>query len=199
MPASLTILKVGGSLLDVPGLGGHLARYLRDECGPHTMLVPGGGPTADAIRLLDRCQGLGEEKAHWLALRALSLNAHVLADLLPTGEVLEDVHIWRRVFEQDRVPVLDPLPFCQQDEGRPGALPHVWDVTSDSVAARVAVVAGAARLVLLKSAAPPAGDWAKVERQGLVDLYFARVICQPPLLHSVEAVNFRAWIASRGC
>jgi hypothetical protein len=86
----------------------------------------------------------------------------------------------------------DPL-FARANEGRPGCLPHAWAATSDSLAARVAVVCGARRLVLLKSVTvPPAVGWAEAGRLGLVDALLADVLRQRPDLE-VEAVNLRAW------
>src|SRR5437763_17043375 len=85
MTAPLRIVKVGGSLYDLPDLGPRLRAWL----GPtRTLIVPGGGPTVEAIRVLDRVHGLGDEAAHWLALHALSVNARFLARLLPPAPVL---------------------------------------------------------------------------------------------------------------
>ena len=88
------------------------------------------------------------------------------------------------------VPVLDVYAFAREDEGRPGRLPHAWAVTSDSLAARVAAVAGADELVLLKSAAiPPGLPRDEASRRGLVDEHFPYAIGEYP----IRAVNLRAW------
>src|SRR5437763_15200228 len=87
--AELIVVKVGGSLYDLPDLGPRLAAWLETLAGP-TLLVPGGGTTADIVRDLDRCHGLGEAISHDLALRALTMNAWFLAALLrrtPLGNV----------------------------------------------------------------------------------------------------------------
>src|SRR5207244_5126935 len=95
----------------------------------------------------------GEGAAHWLAVRGLTLNAHFLQGLLPGAAVVPRPH--------DSAPagaglsVLDPHPFLREDEGRPGCLPHRWEVTSDSIAARAAVLGRARRLILLKSVTFP--------------------------------------------
>jgi aspartokinase-like uncharacterized kinase len=146
------------------------------------LLVPGGGAGADVIRHLDRLHGLGEEAAHWLALRVLTLNADLLAALLETRVVPRPV-------AAGGVTVLDPHAFCLADVGRPDALGHTWNATSDAVAARVAEVTGA-DLVLLKSADLPAGmTWPGAAAAGLVDPTFAAVVGRANL--RVSWVNLR--------
>ncbi|MBV9124140.1 MAG: hypothetical protein JO112_12340, partial [Planctomycetes bacterium] len=79
--------------------------------------------------------------------------------------------------------------------GRPGSLPHGWQVTSDSLAVRVAVVLQARRLILLKSIPiPQETDWSEAGRRGWVDEYFAEALRSQPGLgpgFEVRAVNFR--------
>jgi hypothetical protein len=64
-------------------------------------------------------------------------------------------------------------------------------VTSDSLAARAAVVVGAERLILLKSVAIASDlDWTKAAALGIVDKHFPVVLRQCPHLR-VEYVHFR--------
>src|SRR5262249_32512389 len=133
-------------------------------------------------------------RSHWLALRALALNAHALAELLPRARVVAGLDAAAAAWRAGGA-VLDAHAFLLAGEGRPGSLPHAWGVTSDAVAARVAVVAGAARLALLKSTDVPEGiGWDEAARRGLVDKMMADVLRAAPGL-SVWAVNFRssAW------
>jgi aspartokinase-like uncharacterized kinase len=182
----LIVVKVGGSLFDLPDLGPRLRAWLAGLGAAEVLLVPGGGPTADVVRDLDRRHGLGEETSHWLALRALTVNAHFLQALLPGAVVVPQPR------GGGALAVLDPYAFACADEGRPGCLPHCWRVTSDSVAARAAVVGQARRLVLLKSATIPHGTaWAEAGQCGLVDGWFARVLGQASEPLTVFAVNFR--------
>jgi aspartokinase-like uncharacterized kinase len=163
------VVKVGGSLFDRPDLGPRLRRWLADNAPREVILVPGGGALADVVRTLDRTHGLGEEKAHWLALRTMAVNAELLAALLPGACVIDGPDLAELLWEQGRWPVLDAFAFCEADEADAGRLPHTWAVTSDSVAARVAVAAGADELVLLKSAPPPPTDVAAWAEAGYVD------------------------------
>ncbi len=124
-----------------------------------------------------------------MALRALSLNAHFLACLLPEANVFSPQPSparWR---------ILDSHAFIEADERRTGQilLPHTWSATSDSVAARAAVVLRAQRLVLLKSVTLPAGlDWDEASRQGFVDPIFPQILRQATHPLEVVAVNLRS-------
>ena len=69
-------------------------------------------------------------------------------------------------------------------------LPHSWDVTSDSIAARLAVLAGADELVLLKSGLPAGSlTLAQAAETGYVDRYFPVAAAGVP---RVRCVNLRA-------
>jgi 5-(aminomethyl)-3-furanmethanol phosphate kinase len=187
------VVKIGGSLFDWPGLGPRLGEWLARQSPARLLLVPGGGKTADVVRALDREHRLGEEPAHWLALRALALNAFFLAELLPRArlQVVRRLDDCPELWDQSRVPVLDAHAFALADEGQPGSLPHSWFVTSDSLAARVALVGGASQLLLLKSVTiPPNLPWPEASQQGYVDEYFPRVAAQ---LADVRWLNFRDW------
>jgi aspartokinase-like uncharacterized kinase len=191
MATSPVVLKVGGSLFDLPDLGPRLRRFLDELETSALLVVPGGGMTANAVRQLDRWQGLGEEHSHWLALQAMTLNAWFLAALLPNTAVIEELSEYRDAVTAGKVPILDAHAFCQVDEVRPGRLPHHWAVTSDSVALRVAAVFGARRLVLLKSVPLPQGiDWGEAAERGLVDSYFRVAIAASPLIQ-VSWMHFR--------
>src|SRR5262245_50664634 len=76
-----TAVKVGGSLFDHPNLGPGLRRWLDGVTG-QVLLVPGGGAAAEFVRELDRLHRLGEEHAHWVALRAMTLTARFLGALV---------------------------------------------------------------------------------------------------------------------
>lgn len=183
MASSPVVVKVSGSLFNLPNLGPRLRQWLEELNEPKVLLLPGGGAAADVIRAFDRLHHLGEETCHWLALRALGLNAHFL-------EALLKVKAKKKRGKKGWV-VVDGHDFARADEGRRGALPHCWDATSDSLAARVAVVAGARRLILLKSVALPKGmSWREAGRRGIVDACFARAVKKVP---EVDVVNFRAW------
>ncbi len=83
---------------------------------------------------------------------------------------------------QEPFSVGDLIAFCPRDFLRriepelPGLhLPHSWDATSDSIAARVAQVLAATEVILLKSAPQPAQattPWSSFAEFGYIDRCF---------------------------
>jgi aspartokinase-like uncharacterized kinase len=172
------VVKVGGSLFDAPALGPALRAYLSTLAPQPVLLVAGGGAVADAVRAFDRTHALGEAPAHWLALASLDVTAGLLERLVG-----------------GRARVLNCLAFAREDDARPGALPHTWAVTTDSIAARAAEVFGATRLVLLKSVDVPAGlSHAQAAERGFVDAHFPVVAAR--LRCPIELRNFRHELAA---
>ena len=186
------VVKVGGSLFNWPELKQRLQQYVATLAGKTVVLIPGGGKAADVVRDLDRTHGLGEEPAHWLALHALTVNAHFLSELLSGVRVVEGLNASRSAWRRGGLTVLDPFRFARGDESRPDHLPHAWDATSDSLAARVARVAEAERLILLKSASMPSGcDWAAAAKSGYVDPLFPAAVSGAAF--TVDAINLCEW------
>jgi len=188
------VVKVGGSLYDLPDLGRRLRSWLDTQPTRRVLLVPGGGRAADLVRQADSLEQIGEERCHWLALRALAFTAHVLAARLPGGLVIEDVTKREAAWQRGQTPILDMHAFALAEEAQPDHLPHGWVVTSDSLAARAAVVADIPEVVLLKSCDLPAGcDWVEAARRGVVDAAFPDVLAACGSGLSVRAVNLRQW------
>lgn len=172
-PAPSCIVKLGGSLLDLPNLPDLLESLLLDFSRPRPILLVGGGDTVDLIRKWDRLYGLGEEAAHWISVRALSINALVVERAVPRTRVTTRVSLLEEIWASGKVPILDPYAFLQAvDEESASPLPRRWRVTTDSIGARMATALGAPELVLLKSISIPDGTTrAEATRRGWVDLH----------------------------
>jgi 5-(aminomethyl)-3-furanmethanol phosphate kinase len=137
------VVKVGGGLLRKGGLDG-----LRCACheiaeqagGRPVLVVPGGGPFADAVRTVDRDGELGNRLAHQLALLAMDQLGTVLRELLPGAEPISRL----------RPPAgLGLLLAAPAFAGR-SDVPETWSVTSDSLAVLAAGAIGAELAILLK-------------------------------------------------
>ena len=164
-PPRPIVIKVGGSLLDWPELPQRLAKFLdilrrRDPIsGQSLVLLAGGGPAADVIRTMDRIHGMGDMQAHRLAIRALDWTADLLAVLLPDSIVVDSPDALGSIWKAGHVPILAPRHFLEEiDARRSDPLPACWNVTSDSIAARLASHLGARSLILLKSTALSPSD-----------------------------------------
>jgi aspartokinase-like uncharacterized kinase len=167
-----------------------LNAWLKSFTGTSILLVPGGGRMADVVRELDATHALGEEQSHWLALRAMTVQAYILAALVPGMDVVDEP------FVNSGLAVLDAWAFAVADEKRPRSLPHSWEITSDSLAARVAWVADVDELVLLKSQDKPGTEgktWEEAANRGFVDPVFPIIIRQDGAKFRVRAVNLRSW------
>jgi aspartokinase-like uncharacterized kinase len=166
------VVKLGGSLLDMPDLVPRLRAWLARQTPADTLLVVGGGALSDAIREAHRQHGLPDGVAHWLCVRAMAIQAEMMLALLPEADRLVRVADFQPTTA--RLRILDPWHFLREDEPQLAArpLPESWDVTSDSIAARLAELVGADELVLLKSALPTDSTVAQMSQAGYVDRFF---------------------------
>jgi aspartokinase-like uncharacterized kinase len=182
------VIKLGGSLLDWPAWPAALRDWLARQAPAANISIVGGGPLVDQLRQLDRRHHFSPDAAHWLAIRLMSVTAAIAAELLPEARrvaALAELQFSAAAPLQ----ILDVESFLRADENSPAALPKSWEVTSDSIAARVATVLGADEMVLLKSALPAAGSVRETwSRSGFVDAHFAHASSGL----SVRCVNLRA-------
>jgi 5-(aminomethyl)-3-furanmethanol phosphate kinase len=191
-------------------LRGWLARQLPAD----TILVVGGGALVEAIRAAHALHPLPERTAHWLCVRAMALQADMMlahlseAERLVSVAELREEHIaehsgkktndstfgshseLRDGLSSQLLMILDPWHFLYEEEPRLAeySLPESWDVTSDSIAARLAELTQADELVLLKSALPMQNTMAELAENGYVDPFFptaARKLAQ------IRFVNLR--------
>lgn len=181
----LRIVKVGCSLFERRQLPDQLRAWLQAQSPAIHVLLAGGGELADSIRIWDERFHLGEANSHWLCVEALSITAQVLQRALRDFSLLQDfIGLQRRIVELQQLSqpasiVFDVRRFLCEVEptSPPHALPHCWQVTTDSIAARLAEVLAADELVLLKSRPCPLEqqDFAALAELGFVDEYFPQI------------------------
>lgn len=167
-PAPL-VIKVGGSLLgriDWPRLVGEL---LREAAGDRScLLVVGGGAVVESLRSSDAARPLPPERMHRAAIDVMGGTGWLVSRLLGLPLIAEPL------LQASRRPAVLDVPVWLGREGRLEGLPVGWDVTSDSIAARVAA-SQAGGLLLAKSVPPPeAGDCQALSDRGWVDRFFPR-------------------------
>jgi aspartokinase-like uncharacterized kinase len=174
-----TVIKIGGSALAYPALLAQLLARLDACCGQGLVIVPGGGPFADAVRAVDHQHHLTDTAAHWMAIRGMDQFAELLASRLRSGVLVETPAAVRAALAAGRLPVLAPAGWLRAVD----PLPHSWDVTSDSIAAWVAGALGAGQVVLVK---PPGAAG-----HGATDAHFEKVL--PPGLRASTVSLDGAW------
>ncbi len=167
----LQVVKLGGSLLDAPDA---LRRWLRPiaEAGGKVVVVPGGGPFADAVRMAQQRTGIDDRTAHRMALLAMEQYGHLLASLAPSLAMADTLGSLREALRCRRVPVWMPARMVVDADG----IDESWQVTSDSLAAWLAHELGASTLWLVKSCSVAAQDPQRLADLGVVDVAFPRLI-----------------------
>jgi aspartokinase-like uncharacterized kinase len=177
------VIKLGGSLLDASEWPDAFRRWLARQPPMPNVLIVGGGALAEAIRRWDGIHRLAPHDAHWLAIGTMSLTARLASKLLPEAAWTDDwatvLDFAGNVDPSGTVPffgvrgengdcpplrgrfsatllIFDPSRFLETIEPTLGGdlLPTSWDVTSDSIAARIARLLECRELVLLKSCLP---------------------------------------------
>jgi aspartokinase-like uncharacterized kinase len=125
----MILIKLGGSLIkNAKAIVKDLIEYTKST-SETIIIVPGGSIFADTVRGVNP----GEESAHWMAVLAMEQYGYYLAD--GTGAQLSDS---LEILDKGTYILLPYRILKEKDE-----LPHTWDVTSDTIAAWVALQLGA--------------------------------------------------------
>lgn len=162
----MRVVKLGGSLLRDPLLPAWLDRIARTG---RIAVVPGGGAFADAARAAQAHWRVDDLAAHNMAVLGMAQFAHLLHSLEPRLALADSVVGLEAQVAAGRAAIWLPLDL-QRDAG--DALTN-WDVTSDSLAAWLALRLGADELVLVKSCPVPADATpAELAAAGIVDRAF---------------------------
>jgi aspartokinase-like uncharacterized kinase len=129
----MIVVKLGGSLMRVSRA---LIRKITDysnEKRAQILIVPGGSVFADIVRKTD----VSQETAHWMAILAMEQYGHYLADGTD-AKIVDSLE-----FDGNGTFILLSYDLLKKND----ELPHSWDVTSDTIAAWVALKVGAARFI----------------------------------------------------
>lgn len=161
--AGRVVVKIGGSLLTRPHWRRVVGSLLDDLPAPRVIVV-GGGPLVDGLRVIDAAEPLPADLVHRLAVACMGHTAGIVAEALDLPLVAEPDAT------AGPTAVLD-APEWLARRGRLDRLPVGWHVTSDSIAAFVAAECGGG-LLLVKSVAPPLDQVGQLGESGWVDAFF---------------------------
>lgn len=120
--------------------------------GGRVVIVPGGGPFADAVRAVHRHWNLPEPVAHRMALLAMEQYGLMLAGMQPGLCTVRTADEVADILAQRAVAVWLPWHMVAGPEGQD--IEESWDATSDSLAVWLAGRLKARHLVLVKSLEP---------------------------------------------
>ena len=173
------VIKFGGSLSHSASLGPWLDVLAQSPC----IIVPGGGPFADAVRQTQLRHHFPDSVAHDLAIRAMGLYGRMLLGIEPRLTRIESVKdLAERVdLGISNLWLPDPGEPCLQP------LKASWEVTSDSIAAQLALALEIPELLLVKSIEPHQGQerLSNAIKEGIVD---------PALERVVQGRNLKLWL-----
>jgi len=141
------VIKIGGSLANQPDslkrLCGRLVALAEKR---KLLVVPGGGSFADLVREFDRTQLLSPTAAHLMALLGMDQYGILLSSIVPHARTVKKLKAARALQTRGLLPILLPSEMTSKDI----YLEHSWNVTSDSIAARVAGLSNTSMLILVK-------------------------------------------------
>jgi aspartokinase-like uncharacterized kinase len=150
--SQLTVVKLGGS----HALSPHLKHWLTAiaQTQGQTVLVPGGGPFADAVRLAQPTMGFDDDTAHDMALMAMAQYGRALTNLAEGFTYADTLEAVRDAVAHEQIPIWSPWPMLRAHPD----IPRSWDVTSDSLAIWLATTLNARRVILIKPRTTPETD-----------------------------------------
>lgn len=176
------VIKLGGSLHD----SDHLPRWLEALADAGAVLVPGGGPFAEAVRSAQARWGFVDTAAHGMAILAMRQYGLMLHDLCPKFLAFSDISRLAAQMDAGRAAIWLPDP----DAIPTREVPASWAVTSDSLAAWLARKIGADHLLLVKSVEIPAESVGagQAAAAGWIDAAFPAFLA---------GGGFAAWLSQR--
>jgi len=157
------VVKLGGSVARRETLAGWLAAVAQTGRG-RAVIVPGGGPYADAVREEQQRWGFDDSTAHSMALLAMDQYGHQLVAIgnraAPrTFDATSTYTEVRSALGRGVVAVWIGSRIAESDP----TLPRGWDLTSDSLAAWLARDLNASGLALVKSVRAEENDISATE------------------------------------
>jgi dihydroneopterin aldolase len=167
-----TVVKVGGSYAFSSALKSWIDAVA--ACAGRVVVVPGGGPFAETVRVAQPKMGFDDRAAHEMALLAMEQYGCALASLGAGWRLAASAAAIQDVLRENGVPVWSPTPMLRDAND----VPWSWDVTSDSLAAWLAGRIGAQRVLLVKQLEPPPGRLraADLVANGIIDPAFPRFL-----------------------
>ncbi|NOQ14899.1 MAG: uridylate kinase [Methyloprofundus sp.] len=189
----MMVLKLGGSLLSSPAA---LMQCLQLACQQEQgqlVIVPGGGVFADQVRLTQKQWQYDDKVAHYMAILAMQQMALLLQGLCADLVLVDKVAAIAPALQRHKLVVWSPL----ASELDAAGIPASWDVTSDTLAAWLAIQLSAARLILVKSAElPENATLEQLSISGVIDKALTRLVHNSPLMIECISIHQLPFLAT---
>ncbi len=162
-----TVIKIGGSLDTDVRIKAWLNVLAESKS---VVIVPGGGPYADTVRGQQARWKFSDALAHRMAVLAMDQFAIQLHGIEPRLSLVNDLAALKKTLEIRQTAIWLPSAMVLSAE----EIPASWDITSDSLAAWLALNLSADNLVIVKSCdIPPELTIAQLIEQDIVDRGFS--------------------------
>ena len=140
------VIKIGGSLYASKYLMKWLDAIARYS-SRNIVIVPGGGPFADQVRVADKKFNLDQKKAHLMAVLAMQQYGTMLTSECSSMQLANSKEKIHYVWESNKVAVWEPFDMVRNE----CTLKASWAYTSDSIAAWLASYIQIDNLLMVKS------------------------------------------------
>jgi aspartokinase-like uncharacterized kinase len=178
--AGPVVVKLGGSLLGSPQLGDLLGCLTEAAThGIRIVIVPGGGPFADAVRRAQDDCAFDDAAAHDMALLAMAQYGCLLGALATPRLQLA----WGAAELADQLaePAGRALVWLPQPNRDALDVERSWRIGADALALWLAARLGAQGVILVKSCARPAGQsLASLADAGIIDTAYGELAAALP-------------------
>jgi len=148
MQINQAIFKIGGKILEnsknIESTISQLTQLYEENILQKILIIPGGGSYANFIRKIDEELKLGVALAHWMAVYSMNYNGIELNRKYPRLECIEELEKFQDA--KKMFCIFLPYNYLRKND----ALPHSWDVTSDSIAHYIAYKLHLNRCFLIK-------------------------------------------------
>jgi dihydroneopterin aldolase len=173
------VAKLGGSTTDDDAFRGWADAF--DKSSVPLIVVPGGGPFADAIRDQQPRLAFSDAAAHAMAILAMEQFGHVLLDHRPSMKAARSDDEIRLAIGEGRSAVWMPSAMTLSAP----EIARSWDITSDSLAAWLAMRLHATALLLVKQTDDfsAADSPASLAARGIVDPAFPALLAHATPLY----------------
>ncbi|MEX2695083.1 dihydroneopterin aldolase [Rhizobium mongolense] len=153
------------------------------------VIVPGGGPFADQVRVSQNNMHFSNAAAHEMAILAMDQFGIVIAERHPRFQPARSLRELDAILAEDGIPVWLPSQMTRNAD-----IAQSWDVTSDALAAWLCRQIGSRHLLLCKQVDPGSlpNDLEALVDNGVVDAMLPQLLGKETVLYVAGPSSLRS-------